>query len=258
MISALTCTGDRPRPFALCVEYMARQSCKPDQWIIVDDGKAPMVHEARRLSVHCAIPDVQIIRREPQRSDPLHTLSVNLLAGLDRVSWDVVFIEDDDWYSPDHVQYVDQGLTSADLFGFRGIVYYHVVKRYYRLMGADSPHSSLCQTGARRSVFPLLKKICANIIDKRVRDSGFIDLQLWREFTGVKLLAKNRSSVVGIKGLPGRVGLTAGWRSVSGYRPDPTLNFLESLIGSDVEHYRQLDGFHNNSGRTLHISRPAQ
>jgi hypothetical protein len=231
---------------------MARQTRKPDHWVIVDDGKVPLAHSAERLTQLCGIGIVQIVRRVPQLGDPAHTLSVNLLAGLEELVSDVVFIEDDDWYGPQHIEYVEAGLKAHEMFGFRGIVYYHVGKRCHRLMGEASPHSSLCQTGIALSVFPLLKRICRSV-DAGVRNSGFVDLRLWNEFAGDKQLPKNRGSVVGIKGLPGRMGLTSGWRSVNGYRPDPSLAFLESLIGPDVENYRSLHVFHESVARAAPI-----
>lgn len=233
MITALTCTGDRPKPFGFCIEYMARQTRRPDQWVIVDDGNVPLAHDSQRLAQHCGIADVQIVRRFPKPGDPAHTLSVNLLAALDRVSSaSVAFIEDDDWYSCEHMEILEEELRAHAMFGFQGIVYYHAVRRCYRTMGEGTPHSSMCQTGITSAVFPVLKRICA------ASETPFIDLRLWREFTGQKKLFRNLNTVVGIKGLPGRLGLTAGWRSVTGYTPDPDLKYLESLIGEDVANYR--------------------
>jgi hypothetical protein len=236
-LTVVTCTGDRPKPFSLCVEYMARQSRKPDQWVIVDDGAVPLGHEARQLERHCGIGEVQIVRRLPRPDDPAHTLSVNLLAALDRVANErVVFVEDDDWYGREHVALVEDGLRSHELFGFQGIVYYHVGRRCHRRIGETMPHSSLCQTGMTADAFPVLRKICSN--DRGARECGFIDLRLWREFQGAKWLSDNAGTVVGIKGLPGRIGLTSGWRNVNSYTHDPSMKFLESLIGPDVENYR--------------------
>ncbi|HEY4970959.1 MAG TPA: glycosyltransferase family A protein [Steroidobacteraceae bacterium] len=233
MISAITCTGDRPIPLGFCVEYMARQTRKPDQWIIVDDGRVPLDFEMQQRLETCGVGEVDIIRRAPRSSDPPHTLCVNLLAALDRVSNpSVAFIEDDDWYSRRHIEILDAELMAHDMFGYQGIVYYHVGKRCHKTMGEASPHASLCQTGITSKVVPTLKRICASL------DTGFfVDLRLWREFAGKKKLAKNQNTVVGIKGLPGRQGLTAGWRSVVGYMPDPAMKFLESLVGGDIGNY---------------------
>jgi len=232
-ITAITCTGDRPMPFGLCVRYMARQTRRPDQWVIVDDGKVPLQIEREQLQLCCGIGDVQIVRRQPQRSDPPHTLPLNLLVGLERVSnASVAFVEDDDWYSTWHIEVIEDELRTHTMFGFQGIVYYHVGKRCHRAMGGDSPHSSLCQTGITADVFPLLKRICASIA------SGSVDLLLWRAYEGDKKLWKDIGTVVGIKGLPGRQGTTMGWRNHTDYTPDPTMAFLEELIGPDVENYR--------------------
>jgi hypothetical protein len=233
VITAVTCTGDRPMPFGLCVEYMANQTRRPDEWIIVDDGRVPLTQSAQRLQEYCEIPNVKIVRRLAQRYDPPHTLCVNLLEALEHVSnTSIVFIEDDDWYSPRHIELIDEGLQAADLVGFQGIVYYHVGRRCYRAMGETSPHASLCQTGITANAGQTLSRICAS------QDTGFfVDLRLWREFAGNINLQKNMGTVVGIKGLPGRPGLTAGWRSSNGYTPDRELKYLESLIGEDVRNY---------------------
>lgn len=237
-ITAITCTGDRPAPFSLCVGYMARQTRRPDRWIIVDDGKVPTVPAGDWLQQFCEIDEVQVIRRVPAVMDPPHTLAVNLLAALDRVATPrVAFIEDDDWYGAKHIEILDEELKAHEMVGFQGIVYYHVGQRCYRTMGESSPHSSLCQTGITRNVLPALKRICSRI------DTPFIDLRLWTEFHPGKKLAKNIHTVVGIKGLPGRPGLTAGWRNTHGYTPDPHLHFLANLIGADVKHYSDLARF---------------
>jgi hypothetical protein len=244
-ITAITCTGDRPKPFGLCTRYVTSQTHRPDQWVIVDDGKTPLGYEgyeAGWLEACCGIEEVKIVRRIPRPDDPAHTLSVNLLVALGHVSNDrVVFIEDDDWYGHRHIETVNDELKSHDLFGFQGIVYYHVGKRCHRTMEGPSLHSSLCQTGMTVAAFPVLKAICSSN-DSGVRNTGFIDLRLWREFAGDKKLSKNLGTVVGIKGLPGRVGLTSGWRnsSMDRYTPDPSMKFLESLIGADVGNYGEL------------------
>jgi hypothetical protein len=228
---------------------MARQDRPPDQWVIVDDGAAPLSFELektawmpkpdkaarfRPLERYCGIEDVRIVRRAPCRSDPPHTLPVNLLTALDHVAHGrVAFFEDDDWYSSAHIGIVDRRLAAQDLFGFQGIIYYHVGRRSYQSMGAHSAHSSLCQTGITAAVFPTLRRICSMPVP-----GGFVDLRLWAEFFGRTMLLPNLGTVVGIKGQPGRVGLTAGWRYAAGYTPDPQLAFLKSLIGADVENYR--------------------
>jgi len=41
IITAITPTGDRPLALALCQQWMDAQTVRPDQWIVVDDGKIP-------------------------------------------------------------------------------------------------------------------------------------------------------------------------------------------------------------------------
>ena len=37
----ITPTGDRPDAFELCCKYVQRQTIKPVEWIVIDDGETP-------------------------------------------------------------------------------------------------------------------------------------------------------------------------------------------------------------------------
>ena len=50
MITVITPTGDRPLAFSLCRKWIFNQTIKPDQHIIVDDGKIPMIIEDLQLN----------------------------------------------------------------------------------------------------------------------------------------------------------------------------------------------------------------
>ena len=74
----ITPTGDRPDTFSMCVEYVNRQTVKPDMWLVVDDGKsdttAPLLSGA-------SVPH-RLIRRAPGEGN---TLLANLGAALEVV-----------------------------------------------------------------------------------------------------------------------------------------------------------------------------
>ena len=90
----ITPTGDRPITFALCCQYVQRQTVPPTEWIVVDDGKEPM-------SVP-SLPWIKYVRRQ-NREFPKHSLTKQMVKALQYVTTDrVVIIEDDDWYSPDY------------------------------------------------------------------------------------------------------------------------------------------------------------
>lgn len=69
--AVVTCTVDRPELFALCEQWVQRQTLTPDARIVVTDRRPPFPNLAHALSL---VP-------------PEHH---------------VVVMEDDDWYSPDH------------------------------------------------------------------------------------------------------------------------------------------------------------
>lgn len=41
MVTVITPTADQPTGIALLERYMARQTVKPDAWIVADDGNTP-------------------------------------------------------------------------------------------------------------------------------------------------------------------------------------------------------------------------
>lgn len=238
-LSAVTCTGDRPESFKLCVEYMSRQTMKPDEWVIVDDGLVQTVS-----AFDCdksGVASIKIIRREPMASDPQHTLSVNMITALSEVSGDrVVVIEDDDWYSGDFIERVTKPLDAVDLCGIEAIVYYHVGVLGYRLVGQKMKHSSLCQTAFNKSVIPTIIDLCLNGTDPRIKTDGLIDINLWPAWKGSKLLLSHSDLVVGIKGVPGRVGKTSGHVDKGQYTADKGMTHLKSLIGNDYRRYMKM------------------
>src|SRR6185369_16758975 len=93
MITAITPTADRPEAFALCERWMARQTIKPDQWIVADGGQVP---------VRCTMGQTHI--HDPRPAGAAN-LAHNLLNAISAVKGEVVaIVEDDDWYSPKHLE----------------------------------------------------------------------------------------------------------------------------------------------------------
>lgn len=230
-MAVLTCTRDRPVPLALCRTYMARQTLKPDRWLIVDDGE-----------VSTDIPEAHMLFRTHIGAKPASTLAFNILYALPYITTDLlVFMEDDDWYRHTYLQNMVEELGSADIAGETPALYYRVQERMYTEMPSYG-HASLGCTVLHRRLFPELAAACMDAI---INNDVFIDLRLWQ------LAAKNprRRSVlippvprlcVGIKGLPGQPGITSGWApNIGGYTPDPDLTALRGLIGDDCEAYAQ-------------------
>src|SRR5438045_787615 len=103
-LSLITPTSDRSHTLRLCSRFMARQTRRFHQWIVVDDGfvKAP-------ADIFSGLEHVDLIHRSRKHNDPATTLNLNLEAALPRVTGThIVFIEDDDWYAPDYLEWVTQ------------------------------------------------------------------------------------------------------------------------------------------------------
>lgn len=225
MLTLITPTGCRPAAFALCEQMMAAQDyAGPVRWVIVDDGEiAQPVTFARDGWT------VDVIRREPFWRPGDNTQHLNMEAALDVIEDHerVVVIEDDDAYLPGYLSAVATWFESAELVGERYARYYHVGRRVWRDC-LNTKHASLCSTGATGDALALLREIVA-------RRDAFIDLTLWRSYTGRKALYDSRLTV-GTKGLPGRGGIGAGHRMTVG-TADPHMFVLQQWLGPMADDY---------------------
>jgi len=234
-----TATGDRPEAFALCEKWMRRQTFWPKvkRWLVVDDGKNGPTKTTLGQ---------EYVRREPQPDDPRTTETMNYLAiaalmneiGTNEIMF---FIEDDDYYRPDYLERMAQGIEGVDLVGEIPSRYYNVALRSYMLCDNDK-HAGLCQTAIRGVVVPTWIKVLQNV---RNLDNPFSDINLWKAWTGPKRFVESplRPLCVGIKGMPGRKGIGCGHRPGPNQRPDPELEILKKWIGSeDLEVYRPFCG----------------
>ena len=202
-ITAITPTGDRPLAFRLCQQWMANQTRKPDQWVIVDDGKVPMVPDLDWYNA--TMPGVALgIRREPRPDDPQHTLVANLKAAFPLITGNKILImEDDEYYAPEYIAEMARRLDSHEVVGIMKAKYYHLPTGGCFQIGNRS-HASLAETGFRRSFLPELEKLWDG-------DTS-LDMRIWKKADGRGRLFDDRDKplYVGIKGLPGRAGIGAG------------------------------------------------
>lgn len=227
MLTLLTVTGDRHEAFALCERWMARQVYPIDrcQWIVVDDGKEP---------TRCTMGQEVIRMPAPEHPDA-STFCAKFIAAIDSglIRGDnVLFIEDDDWYAPHYLSEMMQALWLHHIAGEGMACYYHVglrgVWRHH-----NEGHASLCQTGIRSDLLPLVREIAET-------GTPFIDKPLWRRVLRNRnlWLPENwKNSLVGIKGMPGRAGLGSGHQPLDQYAPDHDLRVLRMLMGDEAEAY---------------------
>lgn len=220
----ITCTGDRPEAFALCEKYVAAQSVKPFQWLVLDDGETPATCTQGQEYYHLP----QFRGRGSMTAKLRWALDGQYIKGDALLFW-----EDDDYYHPDYIAWALRNLQRFDLIGEARNIYYNVERRWWFEHG-NQYHASLCATACRRSVFPQLQKECFS-------DDPFVDSRLWANcrlskmpFDPAKHPNVPRMSI-GIKAMPGRKGYGEGHRPHADRAiPDPDLTKLRQLIGPDA------------------------
>jgi hypothetical protein len=217
MITFITCTGDRQHLFRRLEFWMARQSLRWTNWIVVDDG---------RRKTKCTLGQ-RYIRLAPGLP-PYASFARNISVGLhehDQLSNSefVFFIEDDDWYGPNYVASLLIALMTHDLVGESHFRYYNVSECSYRHC-LNTDHAALCATAFRATLIPHI----ASLIDE---SDVFLDLRIWSKLSCSKFLQPTRHCV-GLKAQTGRPGLS-GHRSQS-FCPDPHGTVLKQWFGNDA------------------------
>lgn len=225
-ITLFTAACDRPEAWALCERWMARQTVKADQWLVIDDDRIRPTKCTMGQEYHL-IPE-----SNPQQSMPAKARYIfdhNLVRG------DVLlFIENDDWYAPNYIESMIAQLQHVALVGEGRAVYYHV--RWRALWRHNNlGHASLCSTAIARAGYAHLHSII-----KQMPDNPFFDCVLWPSFPLSKrvLGAEQGHTVVGMKCMPGITGSVGQHRNREhGIQADTDLSKLRELIGSDADAY---------------------
>lgn len=289
-ITVITLTGDRPIAFELCKRWMNKQIVKPKQWIVVDDGKEPITPTN----------EFEYYRREINPADYLHTLCLNLPIALDRVKYDkIIIMEDDDWYSPTYIDYMNTLLNNADLVGLGNLIFYYPeIQSYMEKTRVKQP--AFAQTAFHKNIIPIIKNICSKATQEyNLCGKGLVDEFLWKdnlnilkeimrvkitnslktttgkvllkgtivnepipdglirraerhqgaEFCNTKATVQGTKVVVncdsyitiGMKGLPGRKGLTTHHDiNNKKYKKDAGWKLLKSILKKDADFYMEL------------------
>lgn len=230
-ISIITPTGGRPEAFRLCENFIQNQTVKPTEWIVVDDclPRTP-----------CTMGQKYI--RGPRNWEPdVNTQRFNLEAALKEVTGEILFLlEDDDYFAPNYIEVFLTYLKEAHIVGLSNSRYYNLKVPGWKIM-QNYAHASLSQTAIRASLYPSLMKSI---------NSGelYFDVHLWRQVRDSEtpmLLLGNSSLGLGIKGMPGRGGITGYHRSKDFYL-DSDFTVLKKWVGRDFNNYlpylRRIDG----------------
>jgi len=233
-VTLITATGERPFAFALCKKFVSRFNWGPIQWIVVDDGASLPVEDGP--SILPSSTSLTLVRPKSFWKPGENTLARNILLAIPLIQNDFVFfIEDDDWYGPNYIQFQMESMLCAEdvmMVGEAPARYYHLPTRQYWQL-KNHRHASLCQTGIHKSQIPLLRTIC----EEAHRD--FIDVRLWERCTHTQVIQSTKECV-GIKGLPGRGGIGVGHRpqKTSAWAQDsPEQEILRQWIGADISLY---------------------
>jgi len=231
-ITLITPTGDRPLAFALCQNWMKKQTLQSFQWIVVDDGKTPMTP---------CVP-MKYIRREPRPDDPQCTLTRNFEAALPLIKGNkIIIIEDDEYYAPKYLAEMSLRLSQYEIVGLGNTKYYYLFSGGYYRHG-NKRRASLAQTAFQGSFLPEFKEILNMNVG-----SARIDRRIWENVRennrGLIFFDDNDSLYLGIKGLPGRPGMIGHDPKARPYRwnpPDISRKILKQWIPEDYKIYMDI------------------
>jgi glycosyltransferase involved in cell wall biosynthesis len=245
-VSLIVPTRDRPFLLKRCVEYMSRQAFPGKiEMIIVSDSKEsdhPGNSPSKSLDIYHAW-------RGTGDINPIISQANNVLYGLRLVTTDkILFIEDDDWYSPDYVSDRVQFLEKYEAVGKLHTIYYHLGRGWIEC--GNGGHGSLFETAMRG---PRAIDTMALACNESVRKgAGYIDMRFWKAFRQLKIKnimksEKKKHMAIGMK-FPKSIGVpTIGvrhWREADTMRgavEDPGQARLEAAIGKeDADYYRNL------------------
>lgn len=226
MITAVTNAHNDPEHFALLESYVARMTRKPHVWLVVNDSDEPY-----RSQYRYNLGQQVVYRDGPSPINGNNASWCKICEeGLIKTHY-VAILEHDDWYSPDYVRRVIDGLLNAPLVGFSYDSYWHVPTRSYRAM-PNSSHASLAATAFHRDLLPAVHWCAA-------MGSEYIDGALWGGYQGVSWLTNNHKLDGSLYhlGIKGHDGITPHHREPVDYFPDPSGELLRKWIGTDADNY---------------------
>ena len=225
-VTIVTPTGGRPESLELCELWISRQTYPYEvQWLCSDD--------CLPRSKFTGFAFQEVINPPWVWKPGQNTQSKNLLLLLEKVKYDkILFIEDDEWYSPKYIDAMMPLLDEYEVAGQGMARYYNIKYRSYSIYN-NKQHACLGRTGIRSSMIPRLIRI----LNKNLQ---FIDIELWKEQVR-KLVFADRVLSIGMKGMPGRPGVGIGHQRIPTAIPDPDYRVLREWIGSDSVYYEQLN-----------------
>lgn len=227
-VTIITPSGERHEAIKRTHYYIQRQSFNgPIQWIICDDS-----NEHYEINAPTNVSHFNHHKRE-YPGNKVESFRANVICALPLVLFDrVVIMEDDDWYHPDYLVVYKNRLLNWQLVGEGPARYYNIARRTYRVLG-NTKRASFCQTALQASILDKLFIACQ-------KDSAFVDARLWDKDCRKFVFRDDKPHCIGVKGMPGRVGIGMGHRSKS-FTSDHEFKVLEKWIGKeDTNYYREI------------------
>jgi hypothetical protein len=251
-ITIITPGGDRPWSFNLLKHYLLRQTFPGTmQWLVISDSQNQKPYEM--IWTQFALQsDPRFIQGELHQLTYDKTiigpksLARNLVWGLMRAKGEIIFIcEDDDWYGSDHVKECINHLAQPEI-KVTGTIwqrYYHLPSLTYRTY--KNVGSALCSTAFHRD---LIQPLINSAVWCEEHEQRGIDRRFWDSLPEDQkdIFEPLNNQVIGMKGLPGRIGIGVGHRP-RGFEADPEAKMLREWIGNDADTYLQLRSQHNVS-----------
>lgn len=222
-VSLITCTGGRQEAFSLLESHISKQTFKQFEWIVVDDC-LPVTTCTMQQKYY----------RGPDLWEPgTNTQRANMNLALEKAQGEFIFvIEDDDYYAPQYLAQMMSCFTNSMAVGLSNSKYYKVDMPGWKTM-KNYEHASLSQTAFNKNILPIMKWAL---------HSGhfYFDIEFWKELKKRDIaytLIANSTLSVGIKGMPGRDGLTPSHKDSKGYMVDTSYTTFKKWLGSATLQY---------------------
>lgn len=229
LITLITPTGGRPVAFSQCEKYIKNQTIFnkplfPIQWIVIDDCIP---------ATQCNLGQEYYVGTKSW-SPGINTQRYNMDQAISYVRGEFIFIiEDDDYYAPTYLETMLNLLKVAPIVGECIAKYYNLKVPGYKILN-NYENSSLCQTAFSKDYL----KLMYNSVNS---GQFYFDIEFWNEVKKEKLpalLMWNLDLCIGIKGMPGRSGVTGKGHEDKGYYYDSNFSKLKELVGvKDAQFY---------------------
>lgn len=246
----ITPTGDRQEAISLAIEMMNRQTVQPDMWIIVDDGK----EKSNIQNIDC---NYKIIYCEPIEG---YSIIRNIKEAIKLVPSNeckVVIWEDDDYYPPKYLEYINDALNYNNFITAQNLWYYHVGLRkyYHRTLSTNmtSLHSFAMTGVCFDYFFQLLEQI-----DPRKKCLDLAFLNFIKDKSGIIHQDNKNNHPIHITGIDcKRRGCTQSHQIIkiandNHYKNDHSAEKLKELVGEDF-YKNYLKFYIRDKGQNIYI-----